>query len=66
MSWRERGGPRVSSPERSGFGRMLIERLTAEKLNATVLLTFERDGVVWTLDVAAKDVLAEMNQDGAR
>jgi two-component sensor histidine kinase len=63
MSWREHGGPRVIAPERSGFGRMLIERLTAEKLGATVLLTFERDGVVWTLDAAAKDVLAEPNQD---
>ena len=43
---------------------MLIERLTAEKLDATVLLTFERDGVVWTLDAAAPDVLAEVPPDG--
>ena len=64
ISWRESGGPRVNAPERSGFGRMLIERLTAEKLDATVLLTFERDGVVWTLDAAAPDVLAEVPPDG--
>jgi two-component system, chemotaxis family, CheB/CheR fusion protein len=63
MSWRERGGPRVNAPERSGFGRMLIERLTAEKLEATVLLAFERDGVMWTLDAAAKDVLAGVSPD---
>ncbi len=62
MSWRERGGPSVETPERSGFGRMLIERLTAEKLDATVMLTFDREGVVWTLDAAARDVLADMNQ----
>jgi PAS domain S-box-containing protein len=62
MSWRERGGPSVERPERSGFGRLLIERLTAEKLDATVLLTFDREGVVWTLDAAARDVLADMNQ----
>ncbi len=66
MSWRERGGPQVGAPERSGFGRMLIERLTAEKLDATALLTFERDGVVWTLDAAARDVLAEVSQDSKR
>jgi PAS domain S-box-containing protein len=64
MSWRERGGPSVETPARSGFGRMLIERLTAEKLDATVLLTFDRQGVVWTLDAAARDVLADVNQRG--
>lgn len=62
MSWRELGGPRVNAPERSGFGRVLIERLTSEKLNATVLLTFARAGVVWTLDAAAEDVVADQNQ----
>ena len=62
LSWRERGGPSVATPERSGFGRMLIERLTADKLDATVLLTFDREGVVWTLDAAARDVLADINQ----
>jgi PAS domain S-box-containing protein len=62
MSWRERGGPSVETTERSGFGRMLIERLTADKLNATILLTFAREGVVWTLDAAARDVLSDLNQ----
>ena len=60
MSWRESGGPRVNAPERSGFGRMLIERLTAEKLDATALLTFDRGGVVWTIDAPARDVVAEI------
>jgi hypothetical protein len=32
-----------------------------EPSGATVLLTFERDGVVWTLDAAATDMLAEPN-----
>jgi two-component system CheB/CheR fusion protein len=64
MSWREREGPQVNAPERGGFGRMLIERLTAEKLGANVLLAFDRQGVIWTLDAAAKDVLADPNEDG--
>lgn len=62
ISWRERGGPSVETPARSGFGRMLIERLTADKLDATVLLSFDRKGVVWTLDAAARDVLADVSQ----
>jgi two-component system CheB/CheR fusion protein len=61
MSWRERGGPTVAAPQQSGFGRVLIERLTAEKLDATVLLAFESEGVTWTLDAAAVDVLATAN-----
>jgi hypothetical protein len=51
----------VEAPEENGFGRVLIERLTAEKLDATVLLTFESEGVTWTLDAAAADVLATAN-----
>jgi two-component system, chemotaxis family, CheB/CheR fusion protein len=63
MSWRERGGPPVEAPKESGFGRLLIERLTAEKLDATVLLTFESEGVTWILDAAAADVLATANAE---
>lgn len=63
MSWRELGGAHVTPPERGGFGRMLIEHLTAEKLNAKVRLTFEGDGVAWTLDANTQDVLAEPQQD---
>ena len=58
MTWREGGGPPVDPPQHSGFGRLLIERLTADKLNATPLLMFEREGVTWTFDAAAADILA--------
>ena len=50
MSWRERGGPECRNARAQRFRGMLIERLTAEKLDATVMLTFDREGVVWTLD----------------
>lgn len=65
MTWRESGGPSVTDPKRSGFGRTLIETLPAQKLRATVHLTFERDGVVWTVDAPAKDMLAESDQPSA-
>jgi PAS domain S-box-containing protein len=58
MTWRERGGPLVETPEHSGFGRLLIERLAADKLNATVLLSFDRDGVTWTFDAPAVDIVS--------
>jgi PAS domain S-box-containing protein len=63
MTWREQGGPPVEPPEHSGFGRLLIERLTADKLNATPLLMFAREGVTWTFDAAAADILATVGAD---
>ncbi len=63
MTWREQGGPPVDPPEHSGFGRLLIERLTADKLNATPLLMFAREGVTWTFDAAAADILATVASD---
>ena len=64
MTWRERGGPPVKAPEHSGFGRLLIERLAADKLNATVLLSFDRDGVSWTFDASAADIVATAGASG--
>jgi PAS domain S-box-containing protein len=63
MTWRERGGPPVDPPEHSGFGRLLIERLTGDKLNATPVLMFAREGVTWTFDAAAADILATAGAD---
>jgi two-component sensor histidine kinase len=58
MIWREHGGPPVRAPEHAGFGRTLIERVTAQKLNGTAELAFPPDGVTWTLDAAMDQVLA--------
>jgi two-component sensor histidine kinase len=66
MCWQEHSGPDVSNPGQSGFGRILIERIIAQKLNATVLLTFGRPGVVWTVDAAASDVVADLRKDTGR
>jgi two-component sensor histidine kinase len=57
MHWREIGGPAAVSQGKSGFGRILIENVTAQKLNATSNLSFTETGVTWTLDAAAADVL---------
>lgn len=49
MSWRERGGPPITQPNSTGFGRVVIERMTAQSVGGTVELAFERSGVVWEL-----------------
>ncbi len=49
LSWTEQGGPPVAEPTRSGFGQVVIERLTAQNLSGTVDYLFEPTGVVWRL-----------------
>jgi PAS domain S-box-containing protein len=45
IRWIESGGPPVSRPERSGFGRLLLERAVASDLNGEVRLHFAADGL---------------------
>jgi hypothetical protein len=41
----------------SGFGKIVIERLTAAGLNASSILSFEPDGVIWRLIGPLKDIV---------
>jgi two-component sensor histidine kinase len=50
MSWQESGGPPVSKPIRTGFGRKMIERLTKLALAGQTSHEFVESGVRWTLD----------------
>jgi len=45
VSWTEAGGPMVTSPKTSGFGRMLLERAIAFDLNGEVKLEFAPAGL---------------------
>jgi PAS domain S-box-containing protein len=45
LTWEERGGPPVSTPERSGFGRAMIESVVGKALEGEVKLTFPAKGV---------------------
>lgn len=57
MEWRERGGPRVEPPSRSGFGSVVIARNPRMTLGGTVEWNPEPDGVVWTVSAPASDVV---------
>lgn len=52
--WREREGPAVTPPTRSGFGRRVIERMVAKSLNANVTLDFDPLGLSWICRVRAE------------
>ena len=49
--WSEQGGPAVAPPQRSGFGRLLLERALAADLRGEVQLDFAADGVRCTLSL---------------
>jgi two-component sensor histidine kinase len=51
LRWSERGGPPVRPPKRRGFGSKLIERSVSLDLAGKVVLAFDADGVVCTVDV---------------
>ncbi|AKM07089.1 PAS domain S-box protein [Pelagerythrobacter marensis] len=57
LEWRERDGPPVVSPTRSGFGTTIIKRNPAMAMRAQVTLDYAPDGVVWRV-LAPADVLA--------
>jgi two-component system CheB/CheR fusion protein len=58
MTWRETGGPTVTEPKRWGFGRQVIQKLTAQALAGKVTHQFAPDGVRWTLDIPAAFVVS--------
>jgi two-component sensor histidine kinase len=45
LTWQEKGGPPVRPPERSGFGRAMIETVVSRALEGDVNLSFPTKGV---------------------
>lgn len=50
MKWQERDGPAVVPPQRRGFGRKVLTRLTTAALGGTVELDYATHGLCWTID----------------
>ncbi|MGD0720064.1 MAG: HWE histidine kinase domain-containing protein [Roseiarcus sp.] len=58
IGWSERGGPAVATPLRRGFGSTVIEGMLAQRLNATVRLSFDPGGLAWVLRAPLNNVEA--------
>jgi two-component sensor histidine kinase len=56
LTWREIGGPPVTEPERKGFGRFVLERVTVNALGSGDL-QFWPSGLVWTCDINAEHLV---------
>lgn len=59
LRWEERGGPAVTKPKRSGFGRTMLEKVAAEDLKASVGLTFSPPGVCYRIEAPLDAVIAQ-------
>lgn len=55
ISWSEKGGPAVISPDRAGFGMLVIERNLARALDAEVSLSFPPEGAHCRIVVPAEN-----------
>lgn len=54
--WQESGGPAVSPPKRSGFGRAMIENVVGKALDGDVTLTFPTKGVRCEIVIPAAQI----------
>lgn len=59
MVWREKDGPPVKKPSKTGFGSTVISEMAQMTLDAEVDLDFPASGFCWRLKCAAADILAE-------
>ena len=57
LVWEERGGPPVAVPERSGFGRAMVERVVGQALESDVTLSFAARGVRCVIVIPARHVV---------
>ncbi len=75
IDWSERGGPLVKQPESKGFGHVVIGRVAAQALSASVVYEFPAGGVHWSIAIplefvvrwrdAQVDALAQLDGRGA-
>jgi two-component sensor histidine kinase len=63
MSWIERDGPRVSRPERCGFGSVVVTSMVEQTVGGEVKLDYARSGLGWRLTCPAANVV-ELKGEG--
>jgi PAS domain S-box-containing protein len=55
--WQERGGPEPKSKSKSGFGKLVLEKLMPAAVEGTAEIAGEPDGIKWTLSAPLDRVL---------
>ena len=57
LVWRERTKLPIVEPQRMGFGRLVLERITPEALGGDAALAFDATGISWSLNVPSTHLL---------
>ena len=57
LVWAESDGPEITQPPRRGFGRFFLEKGVGHELDATVDLTFERQGLRCVIRIPQENVV---------
>jgi PAS domain S-box-containing protein len=57
VEWRERGGPPVHPPRRTGFGSTVIGRAAESGLRGKVSIDYAREGFVWRVECGPQTVV---------
>jgi two-component sensor histidine kinase len=57
ISWRERGGPAPKPTSKSGFGKLVLERLMPAAVEGTADIVAGHDGIKWTMTAPLERVL---------
>ena len=63
FNWHEHHGPQVVSPQRRGFGHVVLQRMTGRALQGKVSHEFGAGGVSWILDVPAAAVVMQSRSE---
>ncbi len=63
VTWTESGGPRVMPPERRGLGSRIISPLAEQALSGKVVTEYRPEGLIWSLDAPAANVLEQNRSD---
>ena len=63
--WQERGGPRLASPQRTGFGTTLLNSAISGG-DGTPRIEYAPEGVRYTLEVALSEVAGESGVEKTR
>jgi PAS domain S-box-containing protein len=50
IQWQERSGPPVVTPQRKGFGTVVVERMSLQVRDASASLKYPSSGVIWYLE----------------
>lgn len=59
MVWQETGGPEVETPSQRGFGHTVVEAMVGRALEGEAHIDWQKDGLVWKLDIPAGAVSRE-------